>query len=65
MSEPVSSTAPNADDRGTSDGKSHTKFRLQLGVVNDSGHEQVEEVVQMIAMKWQSRPSASPWRKAS
>jgi len=47
MSEPVSSTAPIADDHATSDGKSHATFRLQLVVVNDGGHEHVTEVAQI------------------
>jgi hypothetical protein len=47
MSESVSSTAPTADDRAASDGKAGVKFRLQLMVVNDSGHEHVHEVARL------------------
>ena len=47
MSEPVSSTAPTADNRSPSDGKAGVKFRVQLVVVNDSGHEHVHEVARI------------------
>ena len=48
MSEPLSCTEPTADDRITSDGgKAGVKFRLQLVVVNASGHEHVQEVARI------------------
>src|SRR5215471_17287700 len=47
MSEPVSCTVPTADNRATSDGNAGVKFRLQLVVANDSGHEHVQEVARI------------------
>ena len=47
MSEPLSCTEPTADDRTTSEGKAGVKFRLQLVVVNASGHEHVQEVARI------------------
>jgi len=47
MSEPVSYTEPTADDRAASDGRAGVKFRLQLVVVNASGHEHVQEVARI------------------
>ena len=47
MSEPVSCPASTADDRATSDGKAGVQFRLQLVVVNASGHEHVQEVARI------------------
>ena len=48
MSEPLSCTEPTAYDRITSDGgKAGVKFRLQLVVVNASGHEHVQEVARI------------------
>ena len=47
MSKPVSCTVPTADERATSDGNAGVIFRLQLVVVNDSGHEQVQEVARI------------------
>ena len=44
MSEPVFCPASTADDRTTSDRKEGVQFRLQLVVVNASGHEHVQEV---------------------
>ena len=47
MSELVSCTVPTADDRAASDGKAVVTFRLQLVVVNASGHERVQEVARI------------------
>ena len=47
MPEPVSCPASTADDRATSDGKAGVQFRLQLVVVNASGHEHVQEVARI------------------
>ena len=47
MSEPLSCTEPTADDRTTSDGKARVTFRLQLVVVNASGHEHVQEAARI------------------
>src|SRR5215470_5850384 len=47
MSEPVSCTEPTADDRAASEAKAGVKFRLQLVVVNASGHEHVQEVARI------------------
>ena len=47
MPEPVSCPASTADDRATSDRKEGVQFRLQLVVVNASGHERVQEVARI------------------
>src|SRR6516225_11317139 len=47
MPEPVSCPASTADDRATSDGKAGVQFRLQLVVVNASGHEHIQEVARI------------------
>src|SRR5215472_13283094 len=47
MPEPVSCPASTADDRAMSDGKAGVQFRLQLVVVNASGHEHVQEVARI------------------
>src|SRR6516225_2111420 len=47
MSEPVFCPASTADDRATSDRKEGVQFRLQLVVVNASGHERVQEVARI------------------
>ena len=47
MPEPVSCTEPTADDHATNKGKACVTFRLQLVVVNASGHEHVQEVARI------------------
>ena len=47
MTEPISGTTPSVNDLAASEGKSGTKFRLQLVVVNESGQEQVQEVARI------------------
>src|SRR5215469_6750701 len=47
MSEPVSCPVSTADARATSDRKEGVQFRLQLVVVNASGHERVQEVARI------------------
>ena len=47
MPEPVSCTESTADDRAVRDGKAGVQFRLQLVVVNASGHEHVQEVARI------------------
>jgi uncharacterized protein (UPF0212 family) len=47
MPEPVSCPASTADDRAMRDGKAGVQFRLQLVVVNASGHEHVQEVARI------------------
>ena len=47
MPEPVSCTEPTTDDYATNNGKVRVTFRLQLVVVNASGHEHVQEVARI------------------
>jgi len=47
MSEPVSTTLQSVYDLATSEGRSGTKFRLQLVVENNSGHEEVHEMARI------------------
>ena len=47
MPEPVSCTEPTADDHATDKEKACVTFRLQLVVVNASGHEHVQEVARI------------------
>jgi hypothetical protein len=47
MPEAVCCTEPSADDHATNKGKAGVTFRLQLVVVNASGHEHVEEVARI------------------
>lgn len=44
MSEPVSNTPLNVHDLAPSEERSGTKFRLQLVIENNSGHEEVHEM---------------------
>jgi hypothetical protein len=45
--EPIPGTKPSVYDLAASEGRSGTKFRLQLVVVNDSGHEPVQEMARI------------------
>ena len=47
MSEPVSTTLQRVDDLATSKGRSGTRFRVQLVVENNSGHEEVHEMARI------------------
>ena len=47
MPKPVSCTEPTADDHATNKGKACVTCRLQLVVVNASGHERVKEVARI------------------
>src|ERR1044071_1063892 len=47
MPEPVSCTEPTTDDHATNNENAPVTFRLQLVVVNASGHEHVQEVARI------------------